>query len=183
MDSRRVVTRPAHGSEVLTHLFIYLRRASVRTGRHRAAAKKAAKKAWVAPAGACWQLNGERLRNRGTGGVLNVRPGGNLRGHGNSGPPWRADDGLEGEETSLVSLRAVPRQLREAASSGSYGRRGHGGGGGGGGSVRGPSRWAMARRSRGLGCCRPAAKRRPRLLPSRVEAEASAAAACRCCWC
>lgn len=93
-------------------------------GRHRAAARKAGgrKGPWTAPPGACWQLKGDRLLNRGTGGVLNVRPGGNLRGHGNRGPPWRTDEGLDGDESSILALRAVPRQLREAGGRG--GRRG-----------------------------------------------------------
>ena len=89
----------------------------VKAGRHRAAARRSGKRGpWVAPPGAVWRLEGDRLRNRGTGGVLNVRPGGSLRGHGNSGPPWRIAEGLESETSSTVALRAVPRQLRESTS-------------------------------------------------------------------
>ena len=36
-----------------------------------------------------WRWDGVTLRNRASGGFLNVRPGGRLRGHGNKGPPWR----------------------------------------------------------------------------------------------
>ena len=58
-------------------------------GRHRAASRKLGgrKGPWYAPASACWRIDGDRLRNRGTGGVLNVRSGGNLRGHSNAGVP------------------------------------------------------------------------------------------------
>ena len=101
-------------------------------GRHRAASRKLGgrKGPWCAPASACWRIDADRLRNRGTGGVLNVRSGGNLRGHGNSGPPWRVAEGGPKETSSVIALRAVPRQLREAAGWRAS-RRGRGGGGDG----------------------------------------------------
>ena len=53
-----------------------------------------------------WQVVGARLRNRGTGGFLNIRGGSHLRGHGNTGPPWSPAN-LEGEPSSEVTLRLV----------------------------------------------------------------------------
>ena len=62
----------------------------------------------VFPAGASWQLVSGRLRNRLTGGFLNGRKGGHMRGHGNSGPPWRAS--LTAEPSNLLELRVVPAE-------------------------------------------------------------------------
>ena len=50
------------------------------------------------------------------GGYLNARAGGVLRGHGNSGPPWRVA-GLDTGATSEMSLRSVPRQLTELSEA------------------------------------------------------------------
>ena len=130
-------------------------------GAHRAAARKLARKGgWVASPYACWRLEGDRLRNKGTGGFLNVRQGGWLRGHGNSGPPWRVAD-VDTEPSSVLAMRAVPRQLREAArteggeadaaADGGGDAGGEAGGEGGVGGVGGLTRsvsWPRRRRYR-----------------------------------
>ena len=105
---------------------------------HRAAVRKAKKGPWIAPPGAAWRVDGDRLRNRASGGVLNVRSGGLLRGHGNVGPPWRVAEGMADELSSVVALRSVPRQLQEAAGW----RNGGGGGGGGGRGGHHQGRWS-----------------------------------------
>lgn len=76
---------------------------------------------WTAPADVVWSYEadgrGHRLRSRATGGFLNVRRGGLLRGHGNRGPPWTLS--TEREMSNEVELRLVPadvvrsRQRRE----------------------------------------------------------------------
>jgi hypothetical protein len=104
--------------------------------RRRAGGSPSLPREGIVPPAACWRFDGERLRNLGTGGVLNVRRGGALRGHSNGGPPWRTASG--NEESSTIALRAVPRQLREAHTSLGRGRKGGrgGGGAGGGGGMR-----------------------------------------------
>ena len=58
-----------------------------------------------APPSACWRLEEGGLRNRGSRGWLNVRPSGDLRGHGNQGPPWRtADIAVPSTELLLLTL-------------------------------------------------------------------------------
>lgn len=70
---------------------------------------------WRAPEEAVWSYDGDRLRNRGTGGYLNVRKGGVLRGHGNIGPPWHRAQG--DELSSILSLRSVSKAMRHTQSN------------------------------------------------------------------
>ena len=63
-----------------------------------------------------WRWDGVTLRNRASGGFLNVRPGGRLRGHGNKGPPWRVADRKD-DASVQIGLRVVPADL-VAASAG-----------------------------------------------------------------
>jgi hypothetical protein len=75
----------------------------------RARRRRAPGAPWRAPPGACWRFEQGGLRNRGTNGWLNVRPGGELRGHGNSGPPWRvAHVALP---STALAVRALPPEL------------------------------------------------------------------------
>ena len=57
--------------------------------------------AWTAAPSAVWRVDGERLYNRGTGGYLNARAGGVLRGHGNTGPPWSVASAETGPSSEM----------------------------------------------------------------------------------
>ena len=111
-----------HGADDERRAFVPLAELSIPKKRLRSAGP------WLAPREACWRLESGGLRNRASGGWLNVRGGGELRGHSNKGPPWRV--AYRPTPSTELLLRAVaPTLLRNAglhANGTKIVRHGHG---------------------------------------------------------